>query len=276
MQNEVCINIQRLIHRALQSIQIDQSPVETGAGSEVGAERFQFFANSQRVARRSAFLQHALLKVGGASRVGRIGGVSAVHHQSEIHHGSGVALRQHNLQPVAERGFLKRRKLERHGVARSGLSRPVEFGFSFEAGGIRMHFEHVVAVAQPVVGSLLHRGRSRGLHAFKIVLIAIGIAEETLAARQQVALATEAANAFDDPRIGSQDLCLCQLQLGSGGSVLEEILQFLVRGLFNFTQISTGSRGEGEIELPADLIRRVRRGRTGRDLIFVDQALVKS
>ena len=110
MQNQVCINVERLVHSALERVEADQGPVEIGAGIEVGAEGFQFFADFQRIARRRAFLQHALLKAGGARRVGRIGGVSAVHHQREIHHGRGVALRQHDFQPVAERGFLQRRQ----------------------------------------------------------------------------------------------------------------------------------------------------------------------
>ena len=51
---------------ALERVEADQGPVEIGAGIEVGAERFQFFTDLQRIAGRSAFFQHALREAGGA------------------------------------------------------------------------------------------------------------------------------------------------------------------------------------------------------------------
>ncbi len=106
MQNEIRINVERRIHRAFQRIQADQGIIEISAGIEVRAERFQFFANLQRIARRRAFLQHALRKAGRTRRICGIGRVPAVDHQREVHHRSGMPLRQHDLQTVAERGSL--------------------------------------------------------------------------------------------------------------------------------------------------------------------------
>ncbi len=52
-------------------------------------------------------------------------------------------------------------------------------------GWIGLHLEHVVAVAEPVDRGFLHRRRSSGLHPRQIVLVAIGIAAESLAASEQ-------------------------------------------------------------------------------------------
>ena len=186
-----------------------------------------------------------------------------------------MALRQHNLQTIAERRPFQRRKVERHRFARSGLFGAVKFSVGLERGGIRVHLENVVAIAEPVIGGFLHRGRGRGLHPLQIVLVTIGIAPEALAAREQVTLTAEAANPFHDPRIPSENLRLGQLQLGRAGAVLKEVLQFFVCSLFHLAQISARIRGEREVELPADLVGVIRGSRAGRNLIFVDQALVE-
>ena len=117
----VGVNVERRLHRTLERIEADQGIVEVGAGIEVGAEGLQFFANLEGIARRSAFLQHALLETGCTGRGRRIGRIPAVYHQREGHHWGGMPLRKLYLQSIAERGFLQGRKVERHGVARSGL-----------------------------------------------------------------------------------------------------------------------------------------------------------
>ena len=58
------------------------------------------------------------------------------------------------------------------------------------------------------------------LDALEIVLVAIRIAGERLAAGQQIALAAEAANALNGARVIAKDLGLGQLQFGFRGTVL--------------------------------------------------------
>ena len=72
MQNQVAIDIKRLIHGELERIEADGGKVKVGAGVEVGAERFQLLADLERVARGRAFFQHALGETDGAGSVGWI------------------------------------------------------------------------------------------------------------------------------------------------------------------------------------------------------------
>ena len=103
-----------------------------------------------------------------------------------------------------------------------------------------MHFKNVVAVAEPVVGGFLHCCGRGGLDPLEVVLVAIGIAGEGLAAGQQVALAAEAADALDDARVVAQDLRLGQLQFGFGRAVLQKVLQFFVGGFLRVTEVCFG------------------------------------
>ena len=124
-----------------------------------------------------------------------------------------------------------------------------------------MHFQHVVAIAQPFISRFLHGCGRGGLHPFQVVLITVRITPVGLAARDQVTLAAKAADSLHDPGISTENLCLRQLQLGCTGAVLEEILQFFVRSLFHLAKLFPRIRRQSEIELAADLIGVVPRGR---------------
>src|SRR5207237_10319180 len=106
----------------------------------------------------------------------------------------------------------------------------------------------------PVVRDLLHRGRCRCLHALQVLLVTIRISRERLAAREYGTLAAEASDTLHDSRVLPEDLRLCELQFGFGGSVLQEIPQLLIRGYFHFLQLDPRFRCQGDEELPGDLV----------------------
>src|ERR1051326_2995971 len=60
MQDEVAVDIKRFIHGESKSVEVYERPIKICSGVEVGAERFQLFADLERVARGRAFFQHAL------------------------------------------------------------------------------------------------------------------------------------------------------------------------------------------------------------------------
>src|SRR5579864_3215020 len=112
MQDEVTIDIERFIHGERQRVEVDEGPVKICARVKVSAERFQFLADLERVARGRAFFQHALGKTAGAGSGGWIGGITAIDQQREVYDRSGVALRQNNFQSVGKRCLLHGRQLE--------------------------------------------------------------------------------------------------------------------------------------------------------------------
>ena len=68
MKDEVAIDIERLVHGELERVQADDGEIEVGAPAKVGAQRLQFLADLERVARGRAFFQHALGEAGRAWR----------------------------------------------------------------------------------------------------------------------------------------------------------------------------------------------------------------
>ena len=275
MQNQVGINVERSIHGALQRVEADQRPIQTCRRREVSAERFQLFADFQRISRWRTFFEHALLKARRSWSIRRVSGISAVDHQSEVHDRSRMTLRQHDLQPIRELRLLQCRQLERLRTAHRGFLRAIEFGFSFKVSRIRMHFQNVIAIAQPLVCRLLHAGRRGFLHPSQIIFVAIRIARISLAACDQIALAPKAANTFHNSHVTAENLSLGNLQFGFCRTILQEILQFLAGFSLNFHQIAARVSRQREIKLPADLICGVVCIRAGRDLVFVDQAFIK-
>ena len=128
MENEVGVNVEGFIEIELERVEADEGIIEIGAGIEVGAERFEIFADFQRIARRSALFQHALSEAAGAESASGVGGVAAFDQQREIDDGRGVALRENDFQAVGERGFLHGRKIERLGGAFRGRLGTIEVG----------------------------------------------------------------------------------------------------------------------------------------------------
>ena len=104
------------------------------------------------------------------------------------------------------------------------------------------------------------RGRS-GLDPLEVVLVAIRIAGVSLAARQQIALAAEAANALHDARIVAEDLRLGQLQFSFCRAVLQEVFQFFIGSFLRVAEVCLGFLGiliwlggNSEIKLAGDLV----------------------
>ena len=60
MEDEVGVNVEGLIHIDLEGVEIDAGIIEIGAGAEIGAEGFQFFADLEGIARGSSLFKHAL------------------------------------------------------------------------------------------------------------------------------------------------------------------------------------------------------------------------
>ena len=139
-----------------------------------------------------------------------------------------------------------------------------------------MHLEHVVAVAEPFIRGLLHRCRRRGLHPFQVVLVAIGIA------RVRSGSAPASRSCRRSRRSVPRSARMCRESASSPIAIRRRVGPFFrkfcsssLAAVSTLLEVFTRIRGEREIELPADFVGIVRRGRAGRNLIFVDQPLVE-
>src|SRR5579859_7952173 len=109
-----------------------------------------------------------------------------------------------------------------------------------------------------------------------MLLVAIGIPGERLAASENIALAAEATDALHDARVLTEGLRLRELQLGFGRTVLEEILQFLVGGGLDGLEVHAGFHSECQNELPSDFGVGIVGGGAGSNLVLVNQALIEA
>src|SRR5579863_2388348 len=109
-----------------------------------------------------------------------------------------------------------------------------------------------------------------------MLLVAIGIPGERLAASENIALAAEATDALHDARVLTEGLRLRELQLGFGRSVLEEMLQLLIRSGLDGLELDAGLRGESKKELPSNLGVGIVGGGAGSNLVLVNQALIEA
>ena len=174
MQHDVGVDVERFIHRALEGVQAlgHQSRFAPALKLAPSDSNSSLIFNESRVGVPSSSMRCEKLAVPGP---GRIGCITAVDQQREIHHRRGVPLGQNHFQAVRQSSFLQRGNFSDMGPPSAGsFDRSSLLGL--EVGRIGLHFEDVVAIAQPVVRGLFHRGRGRGLDPRQIFLVAIGVA----------------------------------------------------------------------------------------------------
>ncbi len=135
-----------------------------------------------------------------------------------------MAFGHDQLQAVGKRGRLHGRQTQRFGMAFGRAFAAVELGGGGEVGRVGRDGQHVVAVGQPFVHALLDHGRRGRFHGLEEVFVTGGVAGVGGAARQQIALAAEAADAFDDARVLGQDGSLGRLQFGFADAILQHFL----------------------------------------------------
>src|SRR5579863_1630414 len=109
-----------------------------------------------------------------------------------------------------------------------------------------------------------------------MLLVAIGIPGERLAASENIALAAEATDALHDASVLTEGLRFGELEFGFGRTVLEEILQFLVGGGLDGLEVHAGFHSECQNELPSDFGVGIVGGGAGSNLVLVNQALIEA
>ena len=214
VQQHVGEQRQRRVEIGLQRGERQQRGVRFGPAAEDGPQRLRLLADlfpgavfggfpHQRRGQRRRALRFRLVR-----RVARVEG------QVEVHHGDLVPLRQHDLEPVGERGALDGRQLGRGrgtGDGRLGAVHLLARRLHLRIG---LHLEHELPVGEPLHGRVPHLGRGGGDGLLQLLLVRRGIAPVHLPGGQDVALAAEATHALHAADEAGELARLHALQLG--------------------------------------------------------------
>ena len=253
MENDLGEDVERRIEIVFQRGQADAGDVELRAGEELRAQLRQGVADLQRGAFGGALIQHVERQARGSRRAELIGRVPRVHQQREIHLRNRVPLREHDLQPVGQRGALecgKPRIRGRAGIRQLGA---IDVAGTRHELGVRMHLQRVVAVAEPAGRRAAQIRRRCGGNALLGHQIVVGVAGVHLVDRQHIRLAAETTDPLDAANEVGAGLRLHTAQLARRRTTTIEARQLRVDGAFDPREITARLHRRANDELTADL-----------------------
>src|SRR5437588_7651333 len=91
VQNDVGVDIQRLVEGSRQRGQRDSGGIQTRTGAEIGSQTGQFIADLQRAAATGPFVKHAHRQSGGSRGGKLVGGITGIGLEVKLDHGYGMA-----------------------------------------------------------------------------------------------------------------------------------------------------------------------------------------
>ena len=186
-----------------------------------------------------------------------------------------MPFRQHHLHPVGERGMLHLGQPQFRKRAQIGQLGAIRRGFGSLVFRVRIDFENINPIGQPTSSGGPYVVRGCGFNPFEAGLVSIRAAQVDLVAGQQIRFSSEPSYPLDPPQEAGQALILHALHLRGRRTALEQTRQFLVDRLLYFGHIVARPGSRLNPELAGDLLGGVERAHVGRDLVVVDQALIK-